>query len=174
MKNTFLNSILAALLVLSSAAFNVANANEDIQAKPKIKAIAVTKSLRTLQLIDANNQVYKTYNVSLGTNPIGPKQKSGDGKTPEGRYIVSYKNPQSKFHLSLNVSYPNAQDRKNAKELGVNPGGDIMIHGIGEYGWVGGAHTLLDWTQGCIAVTNEEIEEIYSVVKEGTVIYIWP
>lgn len=171
MKTSLVKFVIAVSLTLAFSFF--AQAQNETR-KPMIRAIAVNKSLRTMQLLDSKFKIYKTYNISLGSDPLGPKHQSGDGKTPEGRYVINSKNPNSKYHLSLGVSYPNSYDRRNAKAEGVNPGGDIMIHGIGEYGWVGAAHTLLDWTQGCIAVTNEEIEEIYSLVHEGTVIYIWP
>lgn len=160
-------------LIVSITTFNFSA--EAQSAKPKIKVLSVEKSMRKLILFDDKMRVYKTYDIALGKQPEGRKEKEGDGKTPEGRYKITYKNPKSDFYLSLQVSYPNSYDLKNAKAKGVSPGSDIMIHGIGKsYGWVGSAHTLIDWTQGCIAVTNEEMEEIYSLVEVGTVIYIWP
>ena len=104
---------------------------------------------------------WKTYKVALGTQPIGAKERQGDHKTPEGTYTIDSKIEKSQFHRALHISYPNAADRKRALKLGVSPGGDVEIHGLGaEYGWVGSAHRRVDWTDGCIAVTNEEIDEI--------------
>ncbi len=98
-----------------------------------------------------------------------------DGKTPEGKYSITYKNPNSQFHRSLKISYPNAKDKKIAKQNGVSPGGEIMIHGLAEpFAWLGKKHLLRDWTLGCVALTNEEIEEIYDHVKVGTHIQIEP
>lgn len=103
------------------------------------------------------------------------KLREGDGKTPEGIYRISGRNPNSRFYLSLRVSYPSAEDRREAAEKGFSPGGDIMIHGLpNKAPFLGSAHLLRDWTAGCIAVTNEEIEEIWSMVADGTTIEILP
>jgi murein L,D-transpeptidase YafK len=136
--------------------------------------IIIEKSKRTLTLMSGNT-VLKTYKVALGGQPVGAKQRQGDHKTPEGLYVVDQKNPASIFHRALHLSYPNAQDRENARKLGVSPGGDVEIHGLGaKYGWVGAAHRLRDWTDGCIAVTNEEIDEIWPQVPVGTPVEIRP
>jgi len=117
----------------------------------------------------------RTYRISLGRNPSGRKEIEGDGRTPEGRYIIDRKKPDSFYHLALHVSYPSAEDRKGAVTLGVKPGGDIMIHGIRNgLGWIGPLHRLMDWSAGCIAVTNREIEEISGAVPVGTEIRILP
>jgi murein L,D-transpeptidase YafK len=122
-----------------------------------------------------HGEVLKTYKVALGTVPVGRKQRSGDHKTPEGVYTVDWKNAASKFHKALHVSYPNVADRERARKMGVHPGGDIEIHGLGaKFGWVGALHRERDWTDGCIAVTNEEIDEIWPLVPVGTVIEIKP
>jgi len=111
----------------------------------------------------------KSYKVALGQNPVGPKTQEGDNRTPEGAYVIDRHNPKSSFHLSLHVSYPSAIDRERARRDGVLPGGDIMIHGARSgMSWIGPLHRLTDWTQGCIAVTNEEVEEIYALVTDGT------
>jgi murein L,D-transpeptidase YafK len=90
-------------------------------------------------------------------------------------YVIDYRNPKSQFHRALHVSYPNAADRATARKRGVRPGGLIMIHGLGkQYGWIGSAHTAKDWTLGCIAVTNYEIEEIWNLVSDGTPVEIRP
>lgn len=117
------------------------------------------------------NRLVKTYRISLGKNPVGHKQHQGDGKTPEGLYYINAKNPNSQFHLNLGISYPNNEDRRNSSD----PGGDIKIHGLKNgNGFIGKFHRLLDWTNGCIAVTNEEMEELYEAVPIGTAIEINP
>jgi murein L,D-transpeptidase YafK len=136
--------------------------------------ILVEKSVRHLTLIRAGKPL-RVYRVSLGTHPIGPKEREGDGKTPEGLYVIDKKLMYSGFHRALHVSYPNAADRARAAVLGVSPGGDIMIHGLKNgLGWLGPLHHFSDWTQGCIAVTNAEIEEIWAMVAEGTPVEIVP
>jgi len=136
--------------------------------------ILIEKNARRLTLL-SQGQVVKTYRIALGGNPEGPKEKEGDNKTPEGTYTIDGRNRKSGYHLSLHISYPNEKDRKRAKELGVSPGGQIMIHGIKNgFGWIGALHTYHNWTQGCIAVTNEEIEEIAALVPDGTPVEIRP
>lgn len=143
------------------------------QAGP-IEKILVEKKARRLQLI-SKGEVIKTYRIALGGNPEGPKERQGDHKTPEGIYFIDAKNRDSQYHLSLRVSYPNEADKKRARELGVSPGGDIMIHGLKNgFSWVGEAHTEVDWTRGCIAVTDEEIQEIDRLTPIGTMIEIRP
>lgn len=136
--------------------------------------ILVEKSARTLSLL-RNGTIIKSYRMALGGNPVGTKRREGDSKTPEGRYKIDFKNNASRFHLSLRISYPDAEDRKQAAAAGAPPGGDIFIHGLPNgLGWLGAAHRARDWTDGCIAVTNEEIEEIWSLVETGTPIEIRP
>lgn len=136
--------------------------------------ILIEKKERRLTLL-SKGDVLKIYRVALGGNPDGPKERQGDGKTPEGNYFIASRNRDSQYHLSLHISYPNEKDRKRARELGVSPGGNIMIHGIKKgFSWVGDMHTGKDWTQGCIAVTDEEIEEIAQLVKDGTAVEIRP
>jgi len=111
-----------------------------------------------------NDRILRKYRVGLGFTPRGHKRIEGDGKTPEGAYFINRRNPQSSFHLSIGISYPNAKDRAAAAAIGKKPGGDIFIHGRGpRYQKARG-----DWTWGCIAVTDKEIEEIYSMVDNGT------
>ncbi len=120
-------------------------------------------------------EVLKTFKVALSRVPIGAKEREGDHKVPEGLYVVDAKNAHSKFHLALHISYPNAADRERARKLGVKPGGNIEIHGLGSnFGWVGSLHREVDWTDGCIAVTNSEIEEIWPLVPVGTPVEILP
>ncbi|MFO0751921.1 MAG: L,D-transpeptidase family protein [Thermodesulfovibrionales bacterium] len=136
--------------------------------------ILIEKKARRLTLI-AKGRALKTYKIALGGNPNGPKERQGDNKTPEGTYIIDSRNRNSAYHLSLHISYPNEKDEKRAKELGVSPGGDIMIHGIKNgFTWVGDLHTNVDWTKGCIAVTDQEIEEIEKVAPNGTLVEIMP
>lgn len=136
--------------------------------------IVIEKTGRRLE-VRRGDEVLKSYAVSLGAHPVGHKQQEGDGRTPEGRYAIDFKNPRSRFHLSLRVSYPNATDRTNASDRGVSPGGDIMIHGLPNgLGWLAGLHRFVDWTDGCIAVTNAEIEEIWSMTDRGTAVEINP
>lgn len=136
--------------------------------------IVIVKSQRTMTLL-RDGKPLKTYKVALGTEPVGPKERIGDHKTPEGDYVVDAKKEQSQFHKALHVSYPNAKDREQARRLGVSPGGDIEIHGLGaKWAWVGSAHRKVDWTDGCIAVTNEEIDEIFPLVSIGTRVEIKP
>jgi len=129
--------------------------------------IVVDKSERRMQLL-RGGKVLRTYKILLGDAPEGHKRQQGDERTPEGEYRISGRNQNSRFHLSLRVSYPNAYDRKQARVRGVDPGGDIMIHGGTPPGYG------RDWTDGCIALTDREIEEVWSLVPTGTTIRIDP
>jgi tetratricopeptide (TPR) repeat protein len=136
--------------------------------------ILIEKNERRLTLI-SKGKVLKAYKIALGGNPNGPKEMQGDNKTPEGTYVIDSRNRDSRYHLSLHISYPNEKDKKRAKQRGVSPGGDIMIHGIKNgFSWVGDLHTEVDWTKGCIAVTDEEIEEIDKLAPHGTIVEIRP
>jgi murein L,D-transpeptidase YafK len=136
--------------------------------------IVVWKSKRQLDLY-AHGKLLKSYAVSLGRNPVGPKEREGDKRTPEGLYAIESHNPRSSFHKALKVSYPSAADRAAAAKRGVAPGGDIMIHGIRNgLGLMGRLQRRRDWTAGCMAVTNPEIEEIYRAVPDGTPVEIRP
>ena len=114
--------------------------------------------------------VLKSYDFGLGNEPIGHKQFEGDGKTPEGAYYITHHNPKSRYHLSLGISYPNAEDEAFAASMGKKPGGDIMIHGRSNYKGTNKG----DWTAGCIAVEDREMEAIYAMVKRNTPIFILP
>ncbi|MDG2475265.1 MAG: L,D-transpeptidase family protein [Paracoccaceae bacterium] len=131
--------------------------------------IIIWKSKRKMSLF-YNRELIKTYNIRLGFNPIGHKQKEGDGKTPEGRYFITHHNPNSAYHKSLGISYPNAKDKADARKRKEPPGNNIFIHG-GPQNII--THFFKDWTGGCIAVLDKEIEEIYQLVPDGTVIYIY-
>ena len=140
----------------------------------KIDKVVVLKSERKMQLIK-NGEVLRTYKVALGNNSIGHKQKEGDERTPEGNYVLDWKNEQSHYYKSIHISYPNAEDKKRAKAQNVSPGGNIMIHGLPNgMGYVGAAHTANDWTDGCIAITNEEMDELWGSASNGTPIEIKP
>lgn len=135
---------------------------------PAVTAIIVDKSDRQMFLLN-NSKVLEKFTVHLGSAPTGHKQFEGDGKTPEGQYRITHRNPKSQFHLSLGISYPNAQDRAFAEAAGKPPGGDIFIHGESRR-----PVNKHDWTAGCIAVTDEEMELIYAMVEPGTPIFIRP
>jgi murein L,D-transpeptidase YafK len=136
---------------------------------PKVTFVIVNKGAREMFLYH-NNTVLKEYDIDLGFAPIGDKFFEGDGKTPEGQYWIDRRNANSSFHLSLGISYPNAQDRAEANALGKPPGGDIFIHGQKEPF----KKSPKDWTWGCISVTNDEVETIYAMVENGTPIKINP
>ena len=144
-------------------------------AKPfRADRVVVLKKERTLELLRAG-KVVKSYRVALGGDPVGPKARLGDHKTPEGVYLLDSRNSQSQFHRSIHISYPNARDRAAARAKGVSPGGDVFVHGLPNgYEWVGASHRMKDWTDGCIALTNQEMDEIWSAVKDGTPIEIRP
>lgn len=134
--------------------------------------IEVSKPDRQLRLM-RDGQVMRSYRISLGADAQGHKRREGDERTPEGAYVIDWRNPRSVAHLSLHISYPNAADRAAAQTRNQDPGGAIMIHGLPNgWGWLGPLHHLRDWTNGCIAVTNDEIREIWSLVPDGTPIHI--
>jgi murein L,D-transpeptidase YafK len=139
-----------------------------------IDRVVVEKAARKLSIFRDSKQI-KTYRIALGRNPVGAKQAEGDMKTPEGIYQIDSRNPQSGFHLALHISYPSDDDKTHAAERGVPAGFDIMIHGIRNgLGWIGAFHRWTDWTVGCIALTDEEIEELFRVTPDGTTIEIRP
>jgi murein L,D-transpeptidase YafK len=140
----------------------------------RVDRIIIVKSAREMTLMCRGKPV-KTYKVALGTQPVGAKERQGDHKTPEGNYVIDSKVENSRFHRALHISYPSAADRGRARKLGVSPGGDVEIHGLeAKYGWIGSAHRRVDWTDGCVAVTNEEIDEIWPMVPVGTPVEIRP
>ncbi len=175
------------LLVLS---FVITSAN--VYAKTEVKLLRVYKADRRLELVGVDNKIIKTYKVMLGRNPVGQKNQEGDNKTPEGSYELDLKNDQSNFHKSFHISYPTMKQKLKAKMRGVNPGGDIMLHGLpndfkemtvflntiglGDLGddLIRMALPNFDWTNGCVAVTDAEIDEIYEMVDVPTKIIIEP
>lgn len=137
---------------------------------PEVTRIVVFKDELRMYLMHRDT-VLRGFDIDLGFAPVGPKRVEGDGKTPEGRYRIDRRNPNSSFHLSLGISYPNTADVARARALGQSPGGDIFIHGQPN---LTGPRTGENWTAGCIAVTNREMEDIYAMVKNDTPIDIYP
>lgn len=164
-----------AFLILAMAAWPgeaAANLSPDEQTKADL--VVVYKGERILQL-QRQGRVLKSFPIALGREPNGPKRKEGDGRTPEGVYILDWRNPNSRFHRAIHVSYPRAGEDAQALRWGVSPGGEIMLHGLPNgvsADRVG--HPLRDWTDGCIALTNEAIDEIWARVDDGTTIIIYP
>jgi murein L,D-transpeptidase YafK len=160
-----------AAIVVFGLCFLVA-ASASASERQRIDLVIVEKAARTMMLM-SGGQVARRYAVALGDDPVGHKQREGDERTPEGRYVLDWRNPQSAFHRSIHISYPNERDR--AAAAGYSPGGDIMIHGQPNgYGWWSWLLQMVDWTDGCIAVTDEEMDEIWDMVENGTPIEIRP
>jgi murein L,D-transpeptidase YafK len=143
-------------------------------APQKADAILILKKDHLMELL-AGGKVIRTYKVALGQGGLAPKVRQGDARTPEGHYSIDAKYTATHYHKALHISYPDAEDRKRAAKLGVSPGGSILIHGLPNgQGYVGAAHRLYDWTLGCVAVTDEEIDEIWELVPVGTPVEIRP
>ena len=159
------NLLIVLLLILQTA-------NGD--SAQKADAVLVIKSEKRLYLMN-NGKRFASLSVTFGAEPTGHKQERGDERTPEGHYILDYKNPKSKFYKSIHISYPNAKDKENARRLGVDPGGDIMIHGLAKvWAWVGSLGQLFLWTNGCIALSNSDMDQVWAAVDPGTPIEIRP
>jgi len=173
MKRMIVSAVL--ILICALAVYLYAHHNRNpLPTGTTIDRIFVEKSARRLSIFRDGNQI-KTYRIALGRSPVGAKREEGDMKTPEGIYKIDGRNPQSSFHLALHVSYPSDEDCNRAAARGVSAGFDIMIHGIQNgRGWIGAFHRWNDWTAGCIAVTDEEIEELWRVTPDGTTIEIRP
>jgi murein L,D-transpeptidase YafK len=163
------------MLITAAAAFLFqARQKPAANAPTNADRILVEKGARRLTLFCAGRKL-KEYRVALGFSPVGPKQREGDGRTPEGKYAIDFHKSDSAFHRALHISYPDAADSARAAEAGVAPGGDIMIHGLPNgFSALGPTHHLRDWTAGCIAVTDSEIDEIWGSVADGTPIEIRP
>ena len=165
---------LGAVATLGLSACASANPRHLSYNGPEVTSLVINKGARKMYLLH-NERILKEYQVDLGFAPSGTKAKRGDGRTPEGTYLIDRRNPNSRYHLSLGISYPNSSDIAQAKAAGVDPGGDIFIHGQpNKRSERKRAKKTSDWTAGCIAVKNEEIEEIYAMVNEGTVITLRP
>jgi len=167
-KLTVLASLMLAVVPLHAFSAD----NPPLPASAMADKVLVLKGERKLLLMKGN-EVLKTYTVSLGGSPVGLKIRQGDNKTPEGSYVLDRHNAHSQYHKSIHISYPNADDMARARKLGVPTGGDLFIHGLPN-DYEGPTQQLGDWTEGCIAVTNAEIEEIWRVVADGTPIEIRP
>ena len=140
----------------------------------KADSVLVIKSEKRLYLMDKGER-FASFPVTFGAEPVGHKQMQGDERTPEGHYTLTYKNPKSKFYKSIHISYPNARDRENARRLGVDPGGDIMIHGLAKgWEWAESLATSFSWTNGCIALSNKDMDLVWEAVDSGTPIEIRP
>ncbi len=164
---------LAILLTVSCVLF-APTARGNIQQLPMATEVVVHKSARRLELWRGPT-LLRSYRVSLGLRPDGHKQREGDFRTPEGRYLLDSRNPRSDFFLSIRVSYPNERDRTRARKAGVPPGGLIMIHGLpNEPRWPPEHYAREDWTDGCIALTNADMMEVWMLVSDGTPIDIRP
>ena len=161
--------LIAALFVILGLAACGSDSKFRTYNGPAVTKVVVQKGARKMHLFH-NDKVLKTYKMSLGFAPVGHKQIEGDGKTPEGLYYIDRRNPRSRFHLSIGISYPNEADIAYAKSIGKEPGGEIFIHGKSGYK----GDNKGDWTWGCIAVTDRQMEEVYSMVRDGTPIYIHP
>ena len=136
--------------------------------------IVIRKAAHTLTLMKGDREL-ATYKVALGRNPVGAKTQRGDHKTPEGDYEIDAMKGNSRFYRALHISYPNSADRERAQAAGLSPGGDVEIHGIENgLGWIGSLQRRIDWTDGCIAVTDEEMDEIWKRVSVGTPVEIRP
>jgi murein L,D-transpeptidase YafK len=168
-------TLLAVLLVSLSVVIGWANHLDnplpnDVQAD----LIVVEKSKRELTVYSQGKPL-KTYKVALGREPVGPKRREGDKKTPEGRYTINYRKADSGYFRALHISYPSQADAEIAHKEGASPGGDIMIHGLRNgVGWIGKLHRLADWTLGCVAVTDREMEELWRTVPDGTFVELKP
>jgi murein L,D-transpeptidase YafK len=140
----------------------------------EVDLVVVYKQQRKLVLLQNGREV-RSYKIALGSHPVGPKIQQGDHRTPEGTYVLDRRNPNSQFYKAFHISYPNSKDAAVARKLGLSPGGDIMLHGLPkDYAWVGKAQSSHDWTDGCIAVSNEEMDELWSLIRLGTPIDIKP
>ena len=174
MKRYIITAAILLSLISSLCVVDDVFARAITQALPQADHVVVTKAVRTLALM-RQGKVIKTYKISLGREPVGPKEKAGDSKTPEGNYIIDGRNLRSKFHLALHISYPSPQDKIQAERGGRAPGGAIMIHGRPNWtGWIRALYEDRDWTDGCISVSNVDMDEIWSAVPDGTPISILP
>jgi len=169
--------LIVALCVLAMAGCTRQKPAEKTNEMPplvNIDRILIEKKAHRMTLL-SQGKALRSYQIALGEGGLEPKLREGDKRTPEGRYFIEGRNPDSSYFRSLRLSYPNARDRAFAADRGAPPGSDIMIHGIKNgYGWMGAAHREIDWTQGCIAVTNEEMTEIWDGVADGTLVEILP
>lgn len=175
MRKAGFSAIVAIAMLFGVAPAAVAAGDQTAMFTPfQVDRVVVLKSERKLVLM-SGDYVMRVYQVALGRYPAGHKRRQGDARTPEGEYTLDYKLEDSAFHKAIRISYPNARDRARAEAAGEDPGGKIMIHGLpNDMSARRVGHPSIDWTQGCIAVTNDEIEEIWKMVQLGTPIEIHP
>ncbi|MCL1048398.1 L,D-transpeptidase family protein [Shewanella abyssi] len=164
----FCFSMLKVTLLLCSLISSLALASN------KADLVIVTKSTASLSLL-SQGEIFKTYRIAMGDNPVGHKLTEGDQRTPEGRYLLDYKKLDSAYYRSIHISYPNDEDSLRADALGISPGGQIMIHGENPNSNLSPKEAQnYNWTDGCIAVTNTEMDELWRAIDAGTPIEIWP
>jgi murein L,D-transpeptidase YafK len=178
MLHVLLVSVLSANMLVAAPAptLGVVAASATLASPPLglVDSIVVEKKAHTLTLF-RDGKPMRTYLVALGAKPQGDKLRAGDNRTPEGVFYIDARQPNSKYHLALHISYPDAAHRARSQAIGAEPGGDIMIHGLPNgLGKAGASHRLNDWTNGCVALTDEEIEQIWSAVPIGTPVEIKP
>jgi murein L,D-transpeptidase YafK len=162
------------LVVLLGLAGLLLSGGVGARAGEKADLVRVDKGRGRLYL-ERDGEVFRTFPVSFGRNPRGHKQQQGDSRTPEGRYVLDYKNAASRYYKSIHISYPNAKDRESAHQRGVDPGGDIMIHGQPNgKEWLAPISQLFNWTDGCIALRNQDMDVVWEAVDPGTPIEITP
>jgi len=167
-------SVMTALAMVAGGIVWAHWPRKPLPADTRADRVVVRKAARTLELY-RGAELLRTYSIALGRDPVGHKAQEGDNKTPEGQYVLDYRNAASSFHKALHVSYPSPADIAAARARNVSPGGAIMVHGIRNgMGFLGRLHRMNDWTAGCIAVTNQDIDEIWRVVPDGTPILIEP
>ena len=171
-KGILIAAVLIAAVLIAAAFFFFRDSSAKLEPNQTADKIVIIKSAHTMTLYSSGRSI-KTYKVALGRGDGDAKQHRGDHETPEGNYLIDAKNAQSRFHLSLHVSYPNAEDKARARSLTLPTGGDIMVHGTEpKFAWLGGLQHDLDWTDGCIAITNKEMDEVWRAVPIGTPIEI--
>jgi len=169
----YLLALLVLALIAGASAWNMWP-DAPLQPGAKADLVVVHKAARRLELY-RGNELLKAYQISLGRHPTGAKTQQGDGRTPEGDYRLDYRNPTSSFHRALHISYPKPEDIASARSHDVDPGGLVMVHGMRNgLGWIGRFHRIIDWTDGCVAVTNKEMDEIWDAVPDGTKIVLEP
>lgn len=172
MKKLIIITIVVVLGVVATLSIKAKRIDNPLPANVAAEKVLIEKSKRRLTLLN-KNVTLKAYEISLGKEPSGKKAEEGDGRTPEGIYTIDRRKLKSSYHRALHISYPNPEDTAQAKARGISAGGDIMIHGLPNgIGFIGRLHIKRDWTLGCIAVTNPEIEEIWRVVPDGTTVEI--
>ena len=166
--------LIASGLVLAGLATWSLWPSSALPADAKADLVVVHKATHSLELY-RHGALLKSYSVSLGRHPEGTKRHQGDGRTPEGQYVLDYRKPNSSFYRALHISYPSPADLVAARTQGVDPGGLVMVHGMKNgWGWLGRLHLAFDWTDGCVAVTDREMDEIWRAVPDGTKITLEP